>query len=131
MGYSGTALSDDGGAAVLNPAGLTLLESDFIQFSQTEQTGGGEQILVSWAGPVTDGLAHSQNFWKQGDDLSEELRFQSSFGLDLGVLSPYFSGSRMGISGQMYFMQVGKSGEGVDRSTGYGSGWGIDFGLQW
>ncbi len=131
MGNTGVSTVNDGFAPLINPAGLVHLTHSAVAISHATLPGDQSQLYVSYSSMLIRNLFQSQAIIVEGDELAREFQFLSSYATDLSLYSKYLTAVRAGITFKGYLLTVGGTGTGIDKSTGYGSGYGIDIGLQW
>jgi hypothetical protein len=66
----------------------------------------------------------------EGDALASETTLEGALAFDLSEFGKYWEGVKGGVELKLYLAEVGRSGTGLDRSTGHSVGAGLDIGLQ-
>ena len=130
MGYIGTSAVNDGFSALYNPAGLASVSHHTFSLSHSQLPTGIPSTYINYSSPIKRTFIQSQSFLYEGDDLSKQLQFLSSYSMDLSLFSKYLKSASLGATAKGYLIQVGQSGTGIAKSTGFGKGYGFDVGFQ-
>ncbi len=131
LGGAGVADVNNGPSILMNPAGLASLQNQSFAFSHRNLPGDIPSFYSSYASPLYWGITQGIAVQFEGDGLARETVFHFALATDLARLSPFISRLYGGLAVKAYMLQIGKEGQGVDRSTGHSIGVGLDLGLQW
>jgi len=130
QGGAGVASVEGSVSTMMNPAGLTRVDRTWVNYSFSSLPGGVPSFFLGFASPLSDNLFQALAIRHEGDELANEMTLYSSFATNLGNYFRSIQNLKTGINLKGYLLSVGEGGTGLDRSTGYGYGMGIDLGLQ-
>ncbi len=130
QGGAGIAHISNGASAQMNPAGIAGIQEDRLHYAYSSLPGNISSFYIGYGAPATEFLAQAFSVRFEGDELASEMTLFSTSALNMGKLFNHMHNIKLGLNLKGYFLSVGHKGTGIQHSTGYGAGFGLDLGIQ-
>lgn len=130
MGGAGIAHADNGLALMMNPAGIAAADREGAVAAKGSLPDGTPSLFLGYAGPLYGKWSQGLGAHYQGDALASETTLEGALAYDLAALGKACQGIQAGAELKLYLAEVGRSGTGVERSTGHSFGAGLDIGIR-
>jgi len=129
-GGAGLALAVGAEADLVSPAGIASTRRPEMILLRSSLPDGTPEFQAAFVAPAGPGFAQGYSLRYRGDGLADEAVLATTWAMDFGWYHPYLIGMQAGVSAKIFLGQVGREGEGEERSRGQSRGAGLDIGLK-